>query len=259
MAVPMARERGVGSILLENPYYGLRKPRNQLRSSLHYVSDLFVMGACLIMEANVILNWAEKEGCWPLACHGISMGGHMASLAATAWPKPVALVPCLAWTSGSVTFCQGVMSGAIDWRLLARQLEGGWQQEVWAMLDSPEFDQRKQFLPYPDYRPLPLMGKPQEESLVRVLNFMRGLMDECTHLGNYSLPVDPDLVELVVARYDAYQPRRGVKPLHDVLCCRPPREISEGHILAYLLHQHKFREAIYDCLDRMTVKYPRNM
>ena len=67
------------------------------------------MGACLIMEAQVLLNWAEKEGCWPLACHGISMGGHMASLAASAWPKPIALVPCLAWTSGSVTFCQGVL------------------------------------------------------------------------------------------------------------------------------------------------------
>ena len=139
-------------MILENPYYGLRKPKGQLRSSLHYVSDLFVMGACLIMEAQVLLHWAEKEGCWPLACHGISMGGHMASLAASAWPKPIALVPCLAWTSGSVTFCQGVlhsivrssvslskfklrlfplkvMAGAIDWRLLSKQL-GEWRDEV---------------------------------------------------------------------------------------------------------------------------------
>ena len=74
----------------------------------------------------------------------------MASLAASAWPKPVALVPCLAWTSGSVTFCQGVptsifgrivsrfnfshcfakvMAGAIDWRLLTKQL-GEWRDEV---------------------------------------------------------------------------------------------------------------------------------
>jgi hypothetical protein len=34
------------------------------------------------------------------------MGGHMASLAASTWPKPISLVPCLAWTSASVTFCQ---------------------------------------------------------------------------------------------------------------------------------------------------------
>ena len=38
---------------LENPYYGLRKPATQFRSSLHYVSDLFVMGAALILEAQV--------------------------------------------------------------------------------------------------------------------------------------------------------------------------------------------------------------
>jgi hypothetical protein len=37
----------------ENPYYGLRKPKDQLRSSLHYVSDLFVMGGCLLLESQV--------------------------------------------------------------------------------------------------------------------------------------------------------------------------------------------------------------
>ena len=87
MALPMAKERKVASILLENPYYGLRKPKNQLRSSLHYVSDLFVMGACVIMDSQVLLKWAQKEGFGPLCCHGISMGGHMASLAASAWPS----------------------------------------------------------------------------------------------------------------------------------------------------------------------------
>ena len=40
-----------------------------------------------------------------------------------------------------------------------------------------------------------------------------GLMDECTHLGNYSVPMDPELIEIVAAEFDAYQPRRGVKPL----------------------------------------------
>ena len=257
MALPMARERGIGSILLENPYYGLRRPRGQLRSSLHHVSDLFVMGAALIMEAHVLLSWAEREGCWPLACHGISMGGHMATLAASAWPKPVALVPCLAWTSGSVTFCQGVMAGAIDWRLLANQLvdTGDLREEVWRLVDSPEFDSQKKFLPRPDFRARPLEGGGAGE-LGPALEFMRGLMDECTHLGNYTPPIDPDLVELVVAAYDAYQPRHGVTPLHEVLGCRPPRVVPEGHIRAYLFHQHEFRAAIYDALDRTAAKYP---
>ena len=98
-------------IIIENPYYGLHKPRKQLRSSLFFVSDLFIMGAVLILEA-----WEQSFS--PLVCHGISMRGHMASLATAASHIPVGLTPCLAATSGSVTFCRGVMSGAINWSQL---------------------------------------------------------------------------------------------------------------------------------------------
>ena len=73
----------MASIILENPYYGLRKPKGQLRSSLHYVSDLFLMGACIIMESQILMRWAQEEGFGPLCCHGISMGGNMACLAAS--------------------------------------------------------------------------------------------------------------------------------------------------------------------------------
>ena len=52
------------------------------------------------------MNWATRQGFGPLISHGISMGGHMAALAATSWTKPICLVPCLASTSASVTFCQ---------------------------------------------------------------------------------------------------------------------------------------------------------
>ena len=45
----------------------------------------------------------------------------MASLAATSWPKPIVLVPCLSWSTASGVFTRGVMSGAIDWSLLESQ------------------------------------------------------------------------------------------------------------------------------------------
>lgn len=86
-ALPLLRERGVASIILENPFYGLRKPQHQFRSCLEQVSDLFVMGAALILESLVLFHWCEKEGFSPIISHGISMGGHMASLGATVWPK----------------------------------------------------------------------------------------------------------------------------------------------------------------------------
>lgn len=47
------------------------------RSSLHNVSDIFIMGGCLIMESIVILNWLEQQGFGPLGLTGLSMGGHV--------------------------------------------------------------------------------------------------------------------------------------------------------------------------------------
>lgn len=45
----------------------------------------------------------------------------MASLAATNWPKPIPLVPCLSWSTASPVFTQGVMSASINWALLESQ------------------------------------------------------------------------------------------------------------------------------------------
>ena len=44
-----------------------------------------------------------------IVLHGISMGGNMAALSATVMPRPVGVVPCLAWTSASLTFTEGVL------------------------------------------------------------------------------------------------------------------------------------------------------
>lgn len=121
IAKPLLKESGIASILLENPFYGLRKPRDQIRSSLHNVCDIFIMGGCLIMESIVLLNWCEQQGFGPLGLTGLSMGGHMASLAATNWPKPIPLVPCLSWSTASPVFTQGVMSASINWTLLENQ------------------------------------------------------------------------------------------------------------------------------------------
>lgn len=121
MAKPILKDAGIGSIILENPFYGLRKPIDQVRSSLHNVSDIFVMGGCLILECLVLFHWCERNGLGPLGVTGLSMGGHMASLAATNWPKPLVLVPCLSWSTASACFTQGVMSNSINWDLLEDQ------------------------------------------------------------------------------------------------------------------------------------------
>ncbi|XP_063606731.1 protein ABHD18-like [Penaeus indicus] len=70
MAKPLLEESGIASIMLENPFYGIRKPKDQLRSSLHNVSDLFVMGGCLVLESLAIFHWCERMGFGPLGITG---------------------------------------------------------------------------------------------------------------------------------------------------------------------------------------------
>ncbi|GFS17688.1 protein ABHD18 [Elysia marginata] len=204
-ARPLLKESGIASIILENPYFlssltvlkdGARKPKQQLRSSLHNVSDLFVMGGALVLESMALLHWCEREGWGPLGISGISMGGHMvsgvatlwpkpisvipilswttasiiftepiadqvsqmfrngvllnpgvhymASLAATNWTKPIPLIPCLSWSTASCVFTKGVMSGAIPWETLQEQFfeNSIYQDEIKHLIVSPE-DLRK--------------------------------------------------------------------------------------------------------------------
>ena len=137
LAKPLLKN-GITSVLLENPFYGSRKPKEQKNSGLLYVNDLFVMGGCLILEALVLLHWLKRNGCGPLGLTGISMGGHMASLAATNWPEPLALIPCMSWTSASVVWTEGVLSKTIPWRVLESQYskDPAYEKEIFQILNT---------------------------------------------------------------------------------------------------------------------------
>ncbi|CAF1320758.1 unnamed protein product [Rotaria sordida] len=82
-AVSLINQYPIGSILLENPYYGLRKPPDQSRSSLLYVTNLYIMGEALVLETLMLLHWCQKMKLTSAILHGFSLDGHMASLAFT--------------------------------------------------------------------------------------------------------------------------------------------------------------------------------
>ncbi|XP_076030782.1 protein ABHD18 isoform X2 [Oratosquilla oratoria] len=453
MARPLLEEDGIASIMLENPFYGLRKPKEQLRSSLRNVSDLFVMGGCLVLESLAIFHWCERMGFGPLGITGISMGGHMASLAATSWHKPLPLIPCLSWstasgvftqmasaaatnwhkplaavpilswTTASGCFTQGVLSGAINWEMLKNQYfsDQVFRDVLFNMIHSPEghfrlyhevgqhfarvfpqslahiellqeelkgdittankckqedergkvynksiditnpksvekctkqvlevetelennsskeilkqtknhignyalnanfslsklnvlqgFGMTKSkisknttsagnkssskgniILDYKSAKSQVFRSQQQEQNYKRhsqftpvgirpsnakdmkpvsfepyvevkdpltweAVQFMRGIMDECTHLGNFSVPVDPSLIIIVAAKNDAYMPRDGIIPLNEIWPGAELRTLETGHITAYLFNQQVFREAIRDAFQRVTHKY----
>ncbi|XP_021940977.1 protein ABHD18 isoform X2 [Zootermopsis nevadensis] len=449
MAKPLLKEGGIASIILENPFYGLRKPKDQVRSSLHNVTDIIVMGGCLILESLVLFHWCENNGFGPLGVTGMSMGGHMASLAATNWPKPIVLVPCLSWSSATPVFTQGVLSHSINWKLLGAQYfsDDVFREEIRKLVEvnkdafqagqhfakyypqsmdhisklcreqdvlnkgresqnaSPpnckslttelqmnrDIDQQiagsslsnhqavvsnssvapasdfevhgptsKRILsPKVDVTSVSNIGtadlmtsalkrshliselETSESSSVNCFNanvtsknipdqaskvtntvnsllakqkhsdtniltrfsesesgflgfrnkdlkdknslndasvgrvrlkenikhsvsrwredeavlFMHGIMDECTHLRNFTVPVDTSLIIAICAKDDAYIPREGCADLTDIWPGTEVRFLDAGHVSAYLLHKHTFRAAIIESFQRFKRKY----
>lgn len=310
MARPLLKSAGIGAIILENPFYGVRKPKDQTRSSLLNVSDIFVMGGCLILEALVLLHWCEREGLGPLGVTGMSMGGHMASLAATNWPKPLVVVPCLSWSTASSVFTKGVMAAAIDWSMLETQYleDDQYRRDIRNMLcmghdeafrAGQEFAKNfpqsmnqldidfTQTTPQQDLnnaveRARAVMGGAPvnvladfHESKARLLStgsrqetktegrrcqeevfqFMRGIMDECTHLSNFSVPFDTELIIAVAAEADGYVPRDDVAPLTEIWPGAQVRYLDAGHVSAFVLYQKMFRIAVIDAFERAVKKY----
>lgn len=73
------------------------------------------------------------------------------------------------------------------------------------------------------------------------LQFMRGVMDECTHLKNFSVPYDTSLITAICAKDDAYVLRDGCSRLEDVWPGAEVKYLDAGHVSAYVLHQKIFR------------------
>lgn len=391
IAKPLLKEANLGAIILENPFYGMRKPKDQKASSLHNVSDIFVMGGCLVLETLVLLNWCERNGYGPLGITGLSMGGHMASLAATNWPKPLVLVPCLSWSTASAVFTEGVMSHSINWDVLETQYfsDGNYRERLSKMVTvvddafvagqhfiqnfnqsvqelkqdiddvnslvcgeprsdvnltvvretTPEHEQKqiqinrtnvlnlsepllqkllsnvkceltqdeidelnlKIQLALKNYKaenktdsdklilevksedvPSKSLGTkikeyitwrnsqadgPAQEKRERIdpsktrwwereaLQFMRGVMDECTHLKNFSVPYDTSLIIAVCAKDDAYIPREGCSSLEEIWPGAEVRYLDAGHVSAYVLHQKLFRSCIVEAFERARKKW----
>lgn len=101
-----------------------------------------------------------------------------------------------------------------------------------------------------------IMSSPTEDQQREVLDFMRGIMDECTHLGNFSVPVDPGLVIIVVGKSDAYVPRDSVLSLTELWPGAEVRYIDSGHISAFLFKQGEFRYFILKRIED-TLQYYR--
>ncbi|XP_077876838.1 protein ABHD18 isoform X4 [Ictidomys tridecemlineatus] len=271
MARPMIKEARMASLLLENPYYGCRKPKDQVRSSLKNVSDLFVMGGALVLESAALLHWLEREGYGPLGMTGISMGGHTDSFKmgqefVKRFSSSADKLPNLNLISRTINLdmTDEVVSQKPAECHNSSKTSLSASSEGLLLQDTSKVECLAQTLKtnkrsYTGYSPQShrLLSKEQRRNHLQKesLIFMKGVMDECTHVANFSVPVDPSLIIVVQAKEDAYIPRTGVRSLQEIWPGCEIRYLEGGHISAYLFKQGLFRQAIYDAFDRFLRKY----
>jgi len=215
-AIPLLEQAGIASLLLENPLYGDRRPRGQFRSNLKNVFDLYVMGALIQFETVVLLNWLERSNLGPLGLSGMSMGGHMASLASTVWPKPLALVNYLGPATASGVFTRGVLSLSCNWKAIRNQIQ--------------------------QYHPNIITNEKE---------YLEKLMDDVTGIFHYKPPVCTKAAILLAATDDAYVPLEDIQIFKDFWPDAELRYMNSGHIGSFLFGQKEFIKAIIDSFERV--------
>lgn len=113
---------GIASLILENPYYGRRRPAGQQKKMLNNFSDLVAMGGAAAEEGRSLVRWLREEGYEKIGVCGVSMGGSIAARAAALEEQPVAVIGCLTAHSASVVFTEGLLSRYLAWDALDREM-----------------------------------------------------------------------------------------------------------------------------------------
>lgn len=117
-AIPLLA-RGHGSLIVEHPYLGRRRPASQRSTRLGHVSDFLLLGGAAVEEARSLLQWLRTRGHAQLGITGVSIGGHLAALAGVLTGFDVAIVPHVAPHSAVPVFSEGLLRKACDWEKLA--------------------------------------------------------------------------------------------------------------------------------------------
>ena len=112
--------RGVGAVVLENPYYGARRPKAQYAHQVRCVSDMHLMASATFLEGRSLLRWLRDElGFERVGVTGYSMGGQLAAMVGAAMPFPVAVVPVAPACSPDSVLREGVLRHVPSWQKLA--------------------------------------------------------------------------------------------------------------------------------------------
>ncbi len=222
LALPLLRH-GIGSLILENPYYGRRRPPHQHKKMLNRFSDLWAMGGATVEEGRSLAQWLRREGYERLGVCGISMGGSMAARIAVQEQEPMAVIGCVTAHSASAVFTDGILKNYLAWETLNGELDGG---------------------------PPGIAPNREPHGGGRAMELMREMLD-VTDLRRYPPPRRPEAAFLVAAENDAYIPPASAAMLYAHWPGSTMRWLGGGHVGAFLFHRRDFLEAIRDAFARL--------
>ena len=210
-------KRGIGALILENPYYGWRRPKGQRYIAIASMADQLKMSLATTMEAASLLRWLYERDYRHLGVTGYSMGGFMAAYTASTIPFAVACVPCATGASVSEPFTQGGLSPSVAWMAIQQSLELGSVEDT-------------------------------KQAIVEVF--------EAIAVDGLPLPVDIDPVIFVAGRHDAIVTPANTERLAKHWGNAPIRWVESGHISGMWKGLRTYHGAIEDAFGILMAKYP---
>ncbi|KAI5067859.1 hypothetical protein GOP47_0016204 [Adiantum capillus-veneris] len=215
LGAPLLKD-DIATMVLESPFYGDRRPKQQRGAKLLCVSDLLLLGRATIEETRALLRWMKEEmGFNKLGVCGLSMGGVHAAMVGSLHPTPLAVLPFLAPHSAAVAFCEGILQYGTAWDALM-------QDQV---LNSGT-------------------------TLEQVRERMRAVLG-LTDVTKFPAPKKPEAVIFVSATNDGYIPRHSVLEFQRAWPGSEVRWVTGGHVSSYIFHNKEFRKAIKDAISRL--------
>lgn len=109
-------DHGIGSLLLELPYYGSRRVFGPDDPPIQTVADFARMGLGAVAEGRALLNHLRDR--YRMGVSGYSMGGNIAALIGASAGFPVAMAPLAASFAPGPVFLDGIISRGIQWDAL---------------------------------------------------------------------------------------------------------------------------------------------
>lgn len=115
--------RGIGSIMLQHPFYGERRRALGLDTPVPLVSDFCLMGRGGVLEGRSLASHLNEAG-YRVGVAGYSMGGNIAGFVGMLVPFPVAMSATAAAYSAGPPFMTGLLRNTIAWDALGGEKDG---------------------------------------------------------------------------------------------------------------------------------------